>query len=314
MDIFCIGEAVIDFLPGGEPASYIRNLGGAPANVAIAVSRNGLEAGFCGKVGDDDFGRFLVSTLKENGVRYLCDGFCGSAVTTMAFVTLTGGGERSFTFARKPGADMFLTKEDVKKTDIESATVVHAGSCSLSAEPAASATFYALRLAGSMGKIVSFDVNYRNLMWKNDSKAAAEKIFEVLPYVDLLKVSQEEAAMLGGEDGFFNLMESNGLSAVVETLGPEGAVCYFKGGTLRVGGTSAKPVDTTGAGDAFWAGFLSKLVMQGMGRVSDLTEEKIKKAMEYGNVAGSLCILSKGAISSLPTRAMVEKYLEKGFD
>lgn len=72
MDVICVGEMLIDFIPGSEPFSYIRKAGGAPANVAIAIGKNGLEAGFCGKMGDDDFGRFLLETLRENQVEPLC--------------------------------------------------------------------------------------------------------------------------------------------------------------------------------------------------------------------------------------------------
>ena len=118
MDVYSIGECVIDFLPGEQPGSYVRNAGGAPANAAIAVARNGLKAGFCGKVGDDDFGRFLQKTLTDEGVELLCPQRTDAAVTTMAFVTLSPEGERSFTFARKPGADMLLAPEEVEEKTI----------------------------------------------------------------------------------------------------------------------------------------------------------------------------------------------------
>lgn len=94
------------------------------------------------------------------------------AVTTMAFVTLGPGGERSFTFARKPGADMFLTKADVDVALAQGARILHAGSCSLSAPPASEATAYALSQASKRGYMVSFDVNYRDLMWGGDRAAA----------------------------------------------------------------------------------------------------------------------------------------------
>ena len=86
MDIYSIGEMVIDFIPGEKEGEYIRNAGGAPANVAIAAARNGLEAGMCCKVGDDDFGRFLVDTLKKEHVKVISDNLCEEAITTMAFV------------------------------------------------------------------------------------------------------------------------------------------------------------------------------------------------------------------------------------
>lgn len=129
MDILSVGEIVIDFLPGG-PGVYIRKPGGAPANVAVAMSRLGRGAAFCGCAGDDDFGRFLLDTLRQNGVLPLLK-LTKEAITTMAFVSLNEYGERSFTFARKPGADMYLTAAQVEAADISRFGIVHAGSCSL---------------------------------------------------------------------------------------------------------------------------------------------------------------------------------------
>ena len=126
-DLYSIGEMVIDFIPGSEEASYIRKAGGAPANVAIAVVKNGLAASMCCKVGDDDFGRFLMKTLEEDNVKPACPKLCEEAITTMAFVTLEADGERKFTFARKPGADMFLSEDDVKEDDIEDSAIIHQG-------------------------------------------------------------------------------------------------------------------------------------------------------------------------------------------
>ena len=186
MDLYSVGEMLVDFLPGSEPGSYIRNAGGAPANVAIAAARNGLEAAMCCSVGDDDFGRYLLGTLRENRVRCIRREPCREAVTTMAFVSLTEEGERSFTFVRKPGADMFLREEDVREADIRDTVIVHAGSCSLSASPAAEATAKALHLGREMGRLVSFDVNYRDMMWNGSQEACAAKVREILPDVDLL--------------------------------------------------------------------------------------------------------------------------------
>ena len=140
MDIICVGEMLIDFLPGDEAGVFIRKAGGAPANVAVAAARNGLQVGFCGTMGNDDFGKFLAGTLEENGVNYLCPQLLDEAVTTMAFVSLDATGNRSFTFARKPGADMMMTKEHVDEALKHAPAVVHAGSVSMSAEPAATST------------------------------------------------------------------------------------------------------------------------------------------------------------------------------
>ena len=309
MDLYSIGEMLIDFVPGSEPGSYIRNAGGAPANLAIAAARNGLETAMCCAVGDDDFGRFLQATLAENGVRCVKRELCREAVTTMAFITLSEAGERSFTFARKPGADMFIREADVREADIRDAVIVHAGSCSLSASPAAEATAKALRLGRQMNKLVSFDLNYRDMMWNNRPEACAAKVREILPYVDLLKVADDEVFVLGGEEALPGLMERCGLTLVVETLGDQGAVGFFRGERIPVSGRSARCLDATGAGDAFWGGLLSMLRFRGVTAAKELTVPLVREAMAYGNVGGWLCIQGMGAIPSLPTRREIERNL-----
>ena len=310
-DVYCIGEMLIDFIPGSEPASYIRKAGGAPANVAIAVAKNGLSASMCCKVGDDQFGRFLMDTLEEYHVKAACPELCQDAVTTMAFVTLADNGERIFTFARKPGADTLLAEEDIKEEDIEAAVIVHAGSVSLSAQPAAAATVKAMRVGHEKGKLVSFDVNYRNVMWNDDEKACAAAVMDTLKYVDMLKISEEEVEMMGGLEALPKLMADNNIVLVVETLGSEGAQAFFRGEVIRVEGRKVKAVDATGAGDAFWGGFMSSLRMQGVSSRADLTAEMIRSAMEYGNVSGCICVQSKGAIASIPTREQIEAYMKE---
>lgn len=311
MDLYSLGELVIDFTPGSEPASYIRNPGGAPANAAITAARSGLEVGVCSSVGEDDFGRFLLQTLEENGVKVLNPALCEKAITTLAFVTLAPDGNRSFTFARKPGADMFLEEEAVKEEDIRNSAIVHAGSCSLSASPVAEATAKALRLGHEMGKLVSFDVNYRSVMWKDDQAACAAKVREILPYVDLLKVSDEEVDMMGGEAALPGLMKEFDIALVVETLGGAGARCFFAGESWDVASHKVPCVDTNGAGDAFWGAFLSSLRIQGVDRTEQLTREIAARAMAYGNAAGALTVQKKGAIPALPTRGEIEAFLAR---
>ena len=308
-DLYCIGEMLIDFIPGNERGSYVRNAGGAPANVAIAAARQGLASAMCCSVGDDDFGRFLLDVLRENGVEVIKDTLCKEAITTMAFVTLDESGDRSFTFARKPGADMLLASEDVKEEQIADSAVIHAGSFALSASPEAEATEKAMRLAAAHGRFVSFDLNYRDMIWRNDFDACAGAVRRVLQYVDALKLSEEEVALLCGEEGIPALMELYGIRVVVETLGEKGARCFFDGKSFDVPGRKAVCVDATGAGDAFWGGFLSALRFGGLEKPGDLTEEMLRGALEYGNKCGWFCVQKKGAISSLPTKAEVEALL-----
>ena len=312
MDFISVGEMVIDFLPGSEEGSYIRNAGGAPANVAISATRNGLKAGMYCKVGNDDFGKFLLKTLRDNNVKPLSPEMSDEATTTMAFVSLNENNDRSFTFARKPGADMMLKKSEIKDEDLKSCRIVQAGSCSLSAGEEVEATEYAMARAKELGKLVSFDINYRNLMWKDDKNACTKKVLSILKYVDFLKLSDEEIDMVGGRDNLPNVMKEYNIAVAVLTLGGDGAEVFFDGSSHVVPGFKAAHVaDTTGAGDAFWGGFLSYILNQGVSATEELNMQLLCDAAKYGNVSGCLAVQEKGAISSLPTRQQVEEFLAK---
>lgn len=308
MDVICAGEMLIDFTPGKEPDTYTANPGGAPANVAVSMARNGMKTAFLGVLGNDDFGRMLKGVLEENKITMLCPKLTDEAVTTLAFVTLHAGGERSFTFARKPGADILLREEDIREEDIEACKLFHAGSVSLSDEPSRSAIVYAMKTAHEKGKIVSFDVNYRDMIWHGE-ECCKREVENILPYVDLLKLSDEELAFAGGEENIPSFMEKYGITVLVETLGADGAKYYFAGSSGQVKGRKVNAVDATGAGDAFWGGFLSRMLMLGMEKVSDVTEEKVEQALCYGNVSGALCVQKKGGIPALPTREEIEEVL-----
>lgn len=312
MDFITIGEMVIDFLPGQEEGSYIRNAGGAPANVAICAARNGLKSGMYCKVGNDDFGKFLLKTLRDNHVEPLAPEMTDEATTTMAFVSLNENNDRSFTFARKPGADMLLDKSEIKDEHLKDCRLVQAGTCSMSAGPAVEATKYAMSRGKELGAMVGFDINYRNLMWKDDKEACAKEVLGILKDVDFLKLSDEEIDMVGGHDNLLNVMKEYDVAVAVLTLGGDGAEVFYDGKSYVIPGFKVDHVaDTTGAGDAFWGGFLSYILNQGVESVDQLNAELLQKAVRYGNVSGSLSVQQKGAISSLPTREQVEKFLKE---
>ena len=142
-DVVAMGELLIDFTPAGHTAAgnelYERNPGGAPANVLVALARLGGKGCFIGKVGDDNFGRFLRDTLEQNGVSP--DGlvFTGDADTTLAFVHIGRDGDRSFSFYRRPGADTLMSFQEVDTRLLASTRVFHFGAVSLTDEPARSA-------------------------------------------------------------------------------------------------------------------------------------------------------------------------------
>lgn len=321
MSILCIGEMLIDFTPvAGMKNTYTANPGGAPANVAVSVARNEIKAGFLGKLGNDDFGRLLKKTLEDNNVEVLCPELTDEATTTLAFVTLDEHGDRSFTFARKPGADLLLNKDDVKRVNFSEWDIIHAGSVSQSGVPEKNAVLMAIRNAKEAGKLVSFDINYRDKIWSyEECKAQVDKIF---PYVDLLKISDEETDFVGGEKNIPDFMYKNGISVLVLTMGKDGAKIFYmehdrittsvsvmssthesidvKCTEIKVTALKVTVKDTTGAGDAFWGGFLSGLVRQGVKKVSDLDADKLRQAGRCGVVSGGLCTTKSGGIPAIP--------------
>lgn len=305
MWVICIGEMLIDFTPGEEERSYIANPGGTPANVAVSIQRCGGEAGFLGKLGNDDFGRLLIKTLEKEGVKVLCPKLTKDAVTTLAFVSLDENGNRSFTFVRKPGADMLLSEADVEAIDWAECKMVHAGSVSQSVEPERSAVLLALKKAKKLGKLISFDVNYRDAIWSRE--ACKEAVDEVFPLVDFLKISDEELSFVGGKENIFAFMKENDIAVVVLTLGSEGAEIYFREQTHKLEAMKVNAVDTTGAGDSFWGAFLCRLLEQKVDSVDDITMEKIYEAGRYGICASGLCVQNKGGIPAIPYRRQVEK-------
>ena len=307
--VYCVGELLIDFIPGTEKDSYIKKAGGAPANVAVAVARNGVDASLACKVGNDDFGRFLLDTMRDLGVTVATPEMIDEAITTLAFVSLTPDGERSFTFARKPGADMFLKAEEIKDEDIMASDIIHAGSLTLQKTPSREATITALRKGHEMGKLVSFDINYRPNLWNGEKEKAMESVESIFPYINMLKISDEETEFVGGIENIYEFMKNKDIPLVVETLGGDGSRAFFNGKEVRAQGFKAKVVDTTGAGDAFWGAFMACLLLQGVRTPADLTDEILYKALRYGNASGSICVSNKGAIASIPTKEQIEELL-----
>ncbi len=309
MKVICIGEMLIDFTPGNQAHSYVANPGGAPANVAVSVARNGGLVGFLGKLGEDDFGKLLVNTLKKENVEILCPKLTKDAVTTLAFVSLDENGNRSFTFARKPGADMLLSKADVEAVDFLGCNVVHAGSVSQSAEPERTTVLYALKKAKEMGKLISFDVNYRNTIWNKEDCLMAIK--EIFPLVDLLKISDEELFFVGGEENIKDFMVANNITVVVVTMGSQGAKIYFDGQIDKIEAMKVQALDTTGAGDSFWGTFLTILLEQQVETVSDITMKNLIKAGKYGAIASGLCVQKMGGIPAIPYREQIDNLVKE---
>lgn len=312
--VTALGEVLIDFTDNGMSANgqklFERNPGGAPANVLVALQRLGHKTAFIGKVGKDMHGDFLRQTIEENGVD--CTGLVSDPdfFTTLAFVALDENGDRSFSFARKPGADTQLRPEDLPKDVIANSKVFHVGSLSLTDEPARTATIEALKIADEAGCVMSYDPNYRDSLWTS-AEAAAEQMRSILPYMDLVKISAEECPLLTDlaepADAAKALLDQ-GVSVVVVTLDADGAYVATKDGAGLVESFRVQAVDTTGAGDSFWGGFLCAFCESGK-KPGEVTFEEAAAFARFGNAVASLCVRTRGAIPAMPERTDVEALL-----
>lgn len=314
-EVTALGELLIDFTPSGTSEAGMRifeqNPGGAPANVLAALARMGMKTAFIGKVGADMHGAFLKETLDAEGIDTKGLIVADDVFTTLAFVSLNENGERQFSFARKPGADTCLTSEEVNLDVLKETKIFHIGSLSLTDEPCRSATFHALEKAKEMGKIISYDPNYRALLWDSKEKAI-EGMRSVLSYVNVMKLSDEETTLLTGleapADAAAKLC-ADGIPLVVVTLGKDGSYVCTKEGGCVVPGFTAKSVDTTGAGDSFWGGFLYKLAESGK-HPADVTLEEAKVFARFGNAVASLCVEKRGGIPAMPSLEAVAERLK----
>lgn len=312
--VCALGELLIDFTDAGtSPAGqrlFERNPGGAPANALVALQRLGHETAFIGKVGNDMHGAFLRRTLEQCGVDTTGLVMDDDVFTTLAFVALNAEGEREFSFARKPGADTCLAPDELARDVIAASRVFHVGSLSLTDEPARSATLAALDVAREAGCTLSYDPNYRANLWSSPEEAA-ERMSSVVGLMDLVKVSDEECGLVtgaGSPEGAAQALLGRGVKVAAVTLGAGGAYVACADGARRVEGFPAEVVDTTGAGDSFWGGFLAAFCESGL----DASEVGIERACEFarmGNAVASLCVRGRGGIPSMPSRAEVEALL-----
>jgi len=305
-DLVALGELLIDFTESGTSSSgmmlFERNPGGAVANVLAAVSRLGGSTAFLGKVGDDMHGRFLKKTLEDAGIDVTGLLMTPDFFTTLAFVAISGMGERTFSFARKPGADTQLRAAEVNETLVRGAKILHVGSLSLTDEPAHSATLHAIAAAKEAGVVVSYDPNYRASLWK-DEKTAKEHMRELLPLVDIIKLSEEETALLTDyedAESAGKYLNMSGIPCAAVTLGNRGVLVCISGKTAVVDAYPPPAVDTTGAGDAFMGGFLYRMLSIGK-RPHTLTLTEAKDCANWGNATAACCVQKRGAIPAMPT-------------
>ena len=311
-DVIALGELLVDLAERSkDEAGYptlAANPGGAPGNFLAALSAYGKKTAFLAKVGDDTFGRLLVGTMQRAGIDGRGIRIDPDTFTTLAFVTFDESGDRSFSFARKPGADTQLRWDEVDKSLIDAAKVFHFGTLSLTDEPVRTATQKAVAYAKAQGKLISCDPNLRLPLWPSED-AAKEQMLWSLRQADVVKISDNEVEFLWNctpEEGADKLLTEFGVSLAMVTLGPEGCLLKTKTAAFRAACPKVHPVDTTGAGDIFGGSAMARLLELDK-PVSALTEDDLKYIGSFAAAAASLSTEHSGGIPSIPEMDAVLK-------
>lgn len=299
--ILSVGEILADMIGSthGDVFCYERKAGGAPFNVACAAKKLGATVGFVGAVGDDIIGDYLVDFADKRGFDYMLITKNHSVNTTLAFVDIDANGERSFCFYRKNTADYSIP--NVSDSVLASSDIVHIGSLMLSEEVGRKTALALGERAHQSGKLVSFDVNFRSDIFR-DRESAVKIYKQMIAVADILKLSEDEVAIFG-RDYLYGLQDK----LVCISLGSKGSIWRYRSESREVPSIRVKPIDTTGAGDAFYGGVLFGL--DGLRR-EDWTTQKLNEIFGFANVCGALNTLCKGAIDGLPDRNAVKQALQ----
>ena len=304
--ILCIGEALIDMictdkgtaLSNGE--NFLKKPGGAPTNVAAAIAALGGNASLSAKVGADPFGKHLINVMEDFGVstRYIIED--NNHFTTFAFVSLLKSGERDFYFNR--GADGELSKEEADAIDLDEFSIIHFGSATSFLPGALQVAYKSLLQKAFHKKIfISFDPNYRHLLFKNNDQSFIDQSWNFLTVCNFFKVSDEEALLLTGRNNVQDAAAdfSKKTKAVFTiTLGKEGTLLGINGTTTIIPSITVKPVDTTGAGDAFVGAVLYQLSDTDKTEIENLKPQDWHKIIGNANKAGARTCEYLGAMEA----------------
>ncbi|MEM5826332.1 MAG: carbohydrate kinase [Candidatus Aenigmatarchaeota archaeon] len=295
-DVLTIGELLIDFIGGEgsleETKTFEKCFGGAPGNLAIACSRLGLKVAIISRVGNDAFGRFLLDTLKREGVDTSYIEIDEKHRTGLAFVSHIK--ERQFLFYR--GAEMFIKGRE----DLDNFKYICFGSIPLITKTSRRAVLKAIKIGKKMRAKICFDPNIRLNLWKEDTLNWVRKILEK---VDLLLLTEEEAKIIFEERNLETLIENirKKFELIGIKMGARGSIIIQGNKIVKMPAIKVKVIDTTGAGDAWNAGLLFSLI----NGYDLITSAKI------ANICGALCVSKKGAITALPKKNEVLRMLKK---
>ncbi len=314
-DVLALGELLIDFTQNGVSAQgnllFEANPGGAPCNVLAMLNNLGHNTAFMGKVGNDQFGLQLKQTLEELGIGTDSLYLDNEINTTLAFVHTFEGGDRDFSFYRKPGADMMLTADEISEEEIKAARVFHFGTLSMTHDGVREATKKALALAKKHGLLITFDPNLREPLW-SDLALAKEQIAYGLTACDVVKISEEELEFMTGisniPEAARELKETYDITLLCVTMGKAGSMAFYKDLVVeRPPFLQEGTIETTGAGDTFCASMIHFTLRYGL---DNLDEGKLAELLTFANAAASLITTRKGALRVMPEEAEVLALIE----
>jgi len=314
-DVIALGELLIDFAPvstdeTGYPTMAAKP-GGAPCNFLAALAKYGAHTALYAKVGTDAFGKMLIQTLKDAGIETSGIIEDDSVFTTLAFVTLDEKGERSFSFARKPGADTCLRYDELDLSLIDNSRAFHFGTLSLTNEPSKEATQKAVAHAKKTGKLITFDPNLRTSLW-DDLEEAKRQMLWGLGQADIVKISDEEVEFLWGcneEEGAEKLLDEFGVKLAMVTSGTKGAMLKNKNASaFSPCPENIKRIDTTGAGDIFGGSAVSRILRLDKAP-EDLDKNELSEVVKFAVTAATLSTQKPGGIPSVPDETEVDKLI-----
>ncbi len=326
VDVLSLGEILVDWVCTTQGAEldraqvFTKAAGGAPANVAVGLSRQGVPTGFIGRVSTDAFGVWLKNTLRQEGVDLACTVDDPKAHTRMAYVVTTITGDRKLAeFSHISCADAQLSASDLKPKIFEEASILHMGSISLISNPAAEATKAAIELAKKNNMLISYDPNVRISLWPS-AQICRQTILDTLHLADVVKINIDELEFLTGSKDFSKaiaLREEHNIPLLIVTLDANGAFFTTAKGSKTVPGFQIQLVEATGAGDGFISGVLSGLLKHVKGHkekraiLLELTQDIIANIIRKANALGALTCTRAGAIPALPNTEEVDTFLEQ---
>lgn len=263
IDILCVGEVLIDFIGHqqdvliNQTRDYHRYLGGSPANVVMNSARLGLKSKLVAAVGKDGFGEYIFERLDELGVDTSSIHKCEQP-TSIIFVSRSS---QTPEFLPYRTSDFLINEEQITSATLRNSSIFHSTCFALSKKPAQKTILKKAEEAYNAGCKLSIDVNFSEKIW-NDRDEAINVLKKYCSYNPLVKISDDDSERLFGnnysKNELFSFFHENGVDIVCLTLGKKGVELSQKGKpVIKMSAIKIKKVmDTTGAGDAFWSGFL----------------------------------------------------------